>query len=397
MLRHRRAARMEHMEFTRVPQVKWALGLMSGTSLDGVDAALLRTDGERIFEFGPSGYRAYDAAERATLRAGLDAAEGGDSADLAAAGQVVTAAHAALVAELTARSDCPRPGLIGFHGQTVWHDPARGVTRQIGDGAVLAAAGGVDVIADFRSADVAAGGQGAPFAPFYHFALARWLAEQEGGTAEPLAMLNLGGVANVTWIDAGASGPEAVGALCAFDTGPASALLDDWMMRRTGVARDTDGAAAQAGQVSETALAALTAHPYFDAPPPKSLDRNEFSALTSAVEGLSTEDGAATLTAFSAETIARAVRFLPAPPSRWLAMGGGRRNPTMLAMIADRLAAHGAAAEVAPAEAVGLDGDMIEAQAFAFLAVRSARGMPLSAPGTTGVTSPLTGGRLFAA
>ena len=377
-------------------KAKWALGLMSGTSLDGVDAAMLHTDGARIFDFGPSGYRAYSSSEKAILRAGLDAAQAGacpgDSDQLAAAARIVTSAHVDLVAEVTGRPGAPTPTVIGFHGQTVWHDPARGVTRQIGDGAALAAAAGVDVIADFRSADVAAGGQGAPFAPFYHFALARW-----SGAAEPVAMLNLGGVANVTWVDASAPGPEAPGALLAFDTGPASALLDDWMRRHSGAAQDTDGAAARAGRVSETVLAALMGHSYFAAPPPKSLDRDEFAALARGVEGLSMADGAATLTAFSAEAVARAVRFLPAPPARWLAMGGGRRNPALLSMIADRLAAHGASAEVAPAEGAGLDGDMIEAQAFAFLAVRSVMGLPLSAPGTTGVASPLTGGRLFAA
>lgn len=360
----------------------WSLGAMSGTSLDGVDAALIETDGKVPAAFGPSLYRPYSDAERAVLARALSP-EAGDAAAVAA-GAVVTEAHIDAFQSLLSDPDCPRPAVIGFHGQTIWHDPAAGVTRQVGDAAAIAAAIGVDVVHDFRSADMAAGGQGAPMAPFYHFALAK-----RADLAAPAAFLNLGGVGNVTWVDPWADGPEADGALLAFDTGPANALIDDWMAARTGAPFDKDGAAAEAGAINEAVLARMLDHPYFAAPAPKSLDRNAFQAALEAAAALSTEDGAATLTAFTATSVAAAAALLPSPPSRWLVCGGGRRNPALMRMLAERLSA-----SVKPVEAIDVDGDMLEAQAFAHLAVRSLAGAPLSAPGATGVPAPCHGGRL---
>ena len=362
---------------------RWALGLMSGTSLDGIDAALIRGDGRGRVAAGVRLTRAYDAAFRARLRAVLGE-PGPAEAALAAAERALTLKHAAAVRDLLAEADMA-PGevcVLGFHGHTILHQPEAGRTRQIGDGALLAAETGIDVVCDFRARDLAGGGQGAPLAPLYHAALAAEL-------AKPLAVLNLGGVANLTWIGSGI-GPgmgagESEGAIRAFDTGPGNALLDDWASRHSGRPLDLDGALARAGRVDEAALAALLDNPYFDRPPPKSLDRDAFDPAP--VARLSPADGAATLTAFSAAAVARALDHLPAPPRRWLVTGGGRHNPAFMAALAERLEA-----PVAPVEAVGWDGDALEAQAFAYLALRSLDGLVLSLPGTTGVARPMPGG-----
>ena len=365
----------------------WALGLMCGTSMDGVDAALVLTNGETIADFGPGAETplAPEAAPHArAVHADWRAyREGRLPAALAAAGAEVAELHAAAAAALLARSGAETPAIVGFHGQTVAHAPEAGWTWQIGDAAALARALNRPVAWDFRTADVAAGGEGAPLAPLYHAALVRRI-----GAEGPVAVLNLGGVGNVTWIDPELS-PEAPGALLAFDTGPANAPIDDWMRRRAGLARDEDGAAAAAGRVAEDRLARNAPAAFLARRPPKSLDRNAFADLLGALDDLSTEDGAATLAALCARMAAAAADWFPRPASRWWVAGGGRRNPALMAMLADRVAA-----PVAPVEAAGLDGDMLEAQAFAHLAVRVARGLPLSLPGTTGCAAPTPGGRV---
>ncbi|PWE17300.1 anhydro-N-acetylmuramic acid kinase [Marinicauda salina] len=362
------------------------VGLMSGTSLDGVDAALMETDGETVARFGPGLERAYAPGERRILQAAVDAArawrfEGPEPAAFAEAETVLTTTHAEAVAAVCeaagiAPSDLD---LVGFHGQTVLHRaPAEGVpgrTRQLGDGAALAARLGCDVAFDFRSADVAAGGQGAPLAPVYHRALADW-----SGLERPLGVLNLGGVANITLI-------ASDGALVAFDTGPANGLIDAFMEQRTGEAMDANGETAARGRVHEAAFAEYLAHDHFAAGGPKSLDRWDFDL--DAVANLSTEDGAATLTAFTARSVALGVERLPERPARLIVCGGGRKNATLRALIE-------AACDMPaiPAEDVGWRGDLIEAEAFAFLAARCAAGRPISFPGTTGVSEPMTGGRI---
>jgi len=292
--------------------------------------------------------------------------------------------HAAAVTSLLSNSAI-FPDLIGFHGQTVFHAPDEGWTWQLGDGAQLSRMLNRPVVWDFRSNDMKNGGEGAPLAPFYHWALARHI-----GAEAPIAFLNIGGVANVTWVDPKAGAAEAEGALLAFDTGPGNALLNDWMMRRTGTALDRDGETAASGtadlRVVQTSNAATA---YLDRKPPKSLDRNAFGAVLDQVECLRVEDGAATLTAMTVACIADAVRHMPGAPARWLVCGGGRHNPVMMRMLAEALSA-----PVDAVEAVGLDGDLLEAQAFAYLAVRAARGLPLSAPGTTGCRKAVRGGRL---
>jgi len=354
----------------------WALGAMSGTSLDGVDAALIETDGTQILGFGETGYRPYTPAERATLRAALGRWPG--EAGVTAAEDVVQAAHEALLGSIDGAA------LVGFHGQTLAHDPRGRGTHQIGDGAALARALGLPVVWDFRSADVELGGQGAPLAAFWHFACAKWI-----GATRPLAFLNLGGVGNLTWIDPRKARPEEEGALVAFDTGPANAPLDDLMQARRGVARDEGGALARRGRVEEGVLERFLDDPYFLRMPPKSLDRDAFAGAARLVDGLNDADAAATLTAMSAAAVMRGMEHCPTPPERVLVTGGGRRNPVMMEML-------GAALDcpVAPVEAAGLDGDMLEAQAFAYLAVRVARGLPTSCPGTTGVRAAVCGGRI---
>ena len=354
-------------------QKLWVLGAMSGTSLDGVDAAMLLTDGVQVVEYGDSAYRPYSQAEQAVLRAALGQWDG-PLVDAAAG--VVETAHAQVLAGFTGAD------LVGFHGQTLAHDPGGRGTLQVGDGDWLARTLGIPVVWDFRSADVRFGGQGAPLAPFYHFALAKYI-----GADGPIAILNLGGVGNISWINPAAENPQDDRALLAFDTGPANAPLNDLMMRRLGIAQDTGGALAATGSVDESTVAQFLTHPYFSKPPPKSLDRDAFASLNT--DALSDADAAATLTACAAAAVMRAMDHCPTLPSHLLVTGGGRHNLTLMAMIAA-----GVDCPVAPIESVGLDGDMLEAQAFAYLAARVLNGLPTSCPGTTGVRAAIGGGTI---
>lgn len=353
----------------------WALGAMSGTSLDGVDAAMLRTDGERILEFGESAYRPYSAEEQAILRAALGKWPG---EDVSAALSVVQGAHEELLGQFDDAE------LIGFHGQTLAHEPGGRGTYQIGEGGALAEVLGVPVIWDFRSADMELGGEGAPLAPFFHFACAKWI-----GATRPLGILNLGGVGNLTWVDPGCDRPEDDGALLAFDTGPANAPINDLMMQRRGEAFDRDGGLARRGEVVQGALELFLDEPYFRRMPPKSLDRDTFADMIGLVHELSDADAAATLTGMSAAAVLQAMEHCPSPPEQLLVTGGGRRNPVLMEMLRAALDC-----PVEPVEAVGLDGDMLEAQAFAHLAVRVRRGLPTSGPSTTGVRAGVSGGIL---
>jgi len=351
-----------------------ALGLMSGTSLDGVDAALVETDGETVSYRGAWLTLPYSPEQRVRLRSVL-----GGRGDVIGAGRDLTQAHAEAVRLLLAKAGVAASAVdvIGFHGQTILHRPEERRTWQIGDGALLAAETGITVVNDFRSADVAAGGQGAPLVPAYHRALA-------AGLERPLAVLNLGGVGNVTWIGDG-------GGLLAFDTGPGNALIDDWALAHTGWPVDEDGRLAAAGTADQAQVEAFCRHPYFQRTAPKSLDRDDFAAFAHGlVERLSPADGAATLTAFTAASVALASGHFPAAPMRWLVCGGGRHNPVLMAALGQVLAG-----VVEPVEAVGWDGDAIEAQAFAFLAVRALRGLAFTYPETTGAPTPQGGGQIY--
>lgn len=357
-----------------------AIGLMSGTSMDGIDVALLDTDGETVPGFGPTFYRPYTEDERALLRQALkDGAQLTDRTGrtplLARAEDLVTRAHAEAVELFLEKNSLTRADIdvVGFHGQTVLHRPELKLTVQIGDGVALRQRLGIPVVYDLRQADVAAGGQGAPLVPVFHRALAA-----QAALPRPLAVVNIGGVSNVTLI-----GRD--DALLAFDTGPGNALVDDWMAERTGERMDVGGAIAARGRADEALLAWLMVHPFFAKPPPKSLDRNAFAHRI--VGNVATEDGAATLTAFTARAIARAADFVREPPALWIVCGGGAKNPELL-----RLLAHHARAEVRTGEDVGWSSEFLEAQAFAFLAVRAMKGLALTFPTTTGVREPVSGG-----
>jgi len=364
-----------------------AAGLMSGTSLDGVDAAILETDGDNIIRFGAGLELAYSPKDRVVLQAAVDAAldwrfEGAEPDQFRAAEDVLTRTHAEAV-EAVCAAEGVRPSdlcVIGFHGQTVLHEPphggANGRTRQIGAASELASRLGAPVAFDFRTADMEAGGQGAPLAPVYHDALARW-----SGLERPLAVLNIGGVANLTLIGSG-------GALHAFDTGPGNGLIDAWAQRHTGKPMDENGALAAAGRVHQAALEELLTHPHFAIEGPKSLDRWDFSL--EAARNLTPEDGAATLSEFTARSIALGLERKRERPKRIIVCGGGRKNPDLLGRISQVCGL-----PAVSAEAVGWRGDLVEAELFALLAVRCLKQLPLTWPGTTGAPEPLAGGRII--
>ncbi|NIJ16433.1 anhydro-N-acetylmuramic acid kinase [Sphingobium vermicomposti] len=357
-----------------------AIGLMSGTSRDGIDAALIETDGEASVAAVAFHAKAYADGFRLRLAEACQRAMAMDKPGfepiIHAVEEELTALHVDAVADLLSRSGhvAQDISVIGFHGHTVAHRPERKWTWQIGDGAALAGAFGIPVVGDLRSDDVRAGGQGAPLMPVYHRALA-------GTLPKPVAILNLGGVANITAI-----GPD--GALVAFDTGMASGLIDNWMQTHGDVAFDADGQAAARGMVDEARLATLMADPWFGLAPPKSIDREAFSIES--IRGLELDDGAATLTAFSAAAVARGLEHLPERPRRIYVAGGGRHNATLMTMLRTRTGI-----DVRSVDELGWDGDALEAQGFAYMAVRHLKGLPISFPGTTGVPHPLQGGVLF--
>lgn len=338
--------------------------------MDGVDAALVETDGESRLTLGPATSSPFDPAFRTKLRTFVASVpDRGSSREIENA---VTDLHVEAVNRLLEKAKLTREAvdLIGFHGQTIWHRPQVRETWQMGDAQRLADATGITVVSDFRTADVKAGGQGAPLVPIFHAALAR-------NIEKPVGILNIGGVGNITWI-----GEDA---LLAFDTGPGNGLLDDWVSKRAGLPMDEDGRIGAAGRVHEDIVQKMLAKDFFAKRPPKSLDRYDFSL--DLVSALSTEDGAATLAAFTAACVSEALKHCPSRPKRLLVTGGGRRNPTMMAMFTKYT---GIAAESVDAQ--GWQGDAVEAQAFAYLAVRSFRGLPVTFPGTTGVSQPMTGG-----
>mgnify|MGYP002536240067 FL=1 len=356
-----------------------ALGLMSGTSMDGVDAALLVTDGVDIFEYGKALNRPYDMDMRADLRSVTGRGVGEDSKKIKDVERKMTLFHAEVVSELldSAGLRAEDVDVIGFHGHTVYHNPAEKISVQIGDGDLLAEQTRIPVVNRFRNSDIANGGQGGPMMASYHAALARDL-------EKPLAVLNIGGVAKLTWIGEN-------GELVAFDTGPGNALIDDWMMKKHGTNMDFDGNMAAVGKVNEKIVSLMMKSPYFKKKPPKSLDRDEFSLkISEHLEGESVADGAATLTAFTAQAAAAAAKdFLPKPARQWIVCGGGAHNPTLVRMLRQRIDA-----PISAAREVNWNGDFLEAQGFAFLAVRSLFGLPLSFPTTTGVPHSMCGGML---
>lgn len=365
-----------------------AIGLMSGTSMDGIDVAMLETDGEAVVRFGSSATHFYQDSESKLLRDAIEAARMLDDRNsrpriVAEAERMVTMLHARAVQGFLDANGIDRRtiDLVGFHGQTLLHRPERKLTLQIGDGKTLARELGIPVVYDFRAADVAAGGHGAPLVPVYHRVLAGMIERPH-----PVAVLNVGGVANVTYID-GSPDPYAC------DTGPGNALIDDFMRERANLAHDPAGENAAQGQVDDDAVRRVLKHPFFAQKPPKSLDRNDFRAWVAGEAQLadkSVADGAATLTAITAASVAAIIPLLPAPPRTWIVAGGGAQNVTLMRMMAQRLAP----AKVETASGAGWNSDSVEAQAFAYMAVRNLRGLPITFPTTTGAPKPMPGGVL---
>ena len=364
-----------------------AIGLMSGTSMDGIDVALLETDGEAIHSFGPACAYPYSAAERHLLREAMVFARGLKARDtrggvLALAESMVTSKHADCVTAFADANGIRLSSIdvIGFHGQTVLHRPEQQLTVQLGDGWGLSAAAGAPVVYDFRAADMESGGQGAPLVPVFHRALAL-----RAGLPLPAAFVNIGGISNVTFVSEGPAEE-----LIAFDTGPGNCLLDDWALKHTGEPMDRDAKLAMAGRVDRETLASLISHPYFREPAPKSLDRGTFTL--DMIGDLSPEDGAATLTAFTVAGIAAASHLLPSKPIVWIVTGGGARNPHMFEGLRRVLGVNTVTADKA-----GFSTDFMEAQAFAYLAVRRLRELPSTFAGTTGVSAPAIGGLVASA
>ncbi len=364
-----------------------AIGLMSGTSMDGIDLAVLETDGDHVVKRGPSAFVAYEAGFRRRIEAALEVARSVDDrtvrpGDLAALERDITLRHADAVKRFLQDHHDLNVGLIGFHGQTVLHRPAKGLTVQLGDGQRLADLTGLPVVYDMRANDMEMGGQGAPLAPAYHAALARAL-PMRFAASFPLAFVNIGGISNVTYVPAN-------GDPVAFDSGPGNQLIDQWVMSQGGVPYDADGMIASEGGVAQPVVDRYLARPFFDHMAPKSLDRGDFTLEDA--HGLELSDGARTLAAVAAQAILKSADLMPAPPKLWVLCGGGRKNPHIVADLREGAAATGA--EVILAEDGGFDGDAMEAEAWAYLAVRSRAGLPLTWPTTTGCRHASMGGRL---
>ncbi|PDT84435.1 anhydro-N-acetylmuramic acid kinase [Sinorhizobium sp. BJ1] len=369
-------------------KVLTAIGLMSGTSMDGIDVALVETDGDTIVRRGPSAGYAYDAAFRDRLKQGLDDAKSirkrderpGTLADLE---RDLSLRHADAVKIFLLENNLLQDtvDVIGFHGQTVLHRPDEALTVQIGDGHLLARETLIDVVYDMRANDMAHGGQGAPLIPAYHAALARDLSESSEIEA-PVAFVNIGGISNITFIGTGE-------AIIAYDSGPGNTLIDQWVEAHAGIPYDQGGMIASEGSVLPELAERYLAHPFFSSDKRRSLDRNDFAPPAAADASL--EDGARTLAHVTAAAILRSARHLPKMPGTYIICGGGRLNPIIMRDLASL--AEAAGGRVLAAEALGLNGDSMEAEAWAYLAVRSLRGLPLSYPGTTGVTQPVSGGR----
>ncbi|MQV13495.1 anhydro-N-acetylmuramic acid kinase [Sinorhizobium meliloti] len=372
-------------------RVLTAIGLMSGTSMDGIDIAVVRTDGDSIVDRGPSAGYAYDPRFRERLKQGLEDARSilkreerpGTLADLE---RDLTLRHALAVRMFLQENNIlpDSVNVIGFHGQTVLHRPDQALTVQLGDGELLARETGIDVVYDMRANDMTHGGQGAPLIPAYHAALARGLSKV-GEIATPVVFVNIGGISNLTYIGAGEE-------IVAYDSGPGNTLIDQWMEAHAGIPYDQGGMIASEGGVLRELADRYLSHPFFSAEKRRSLDRNDFAPP--AAGDASLEDGARTLAHVTAAGIVRSARHLPANPATYIVCGGGRLNSVIMSDLHALAEAEGA--RVLAAEALDLNGDSMEAEAWAYLAVRSRYCLPLTYPGTTGVSCPVSGGRLAA-
>ncbi|MEM9107120.1 MAG: anhydro-N-acetylmuramic acid kinase, partial [Pseudomonadota bacterium] len=355
------------------------------TSMDGIDVAMIRSDGALKVERGPFLSVPYSPSFRRRLEGSLDTARSIEDReerpdDLDQIERELTDLHAEAVEDFLARNNFSKDTIdvIGFHGQTVLHRPEQGVTVQLGDGQRLADRIGVPVVYDMRAADMRAGGEGAPLAPAYHRALADDLDQPE-----PVAFVNIGGISNITCVGA-------KGVLHAFDTGPGNALIDQWVALKAGVPFDQGGTIASEGAVLRPLVDKYLAASFFDDTDRRSLDRNDFRPPDPASASL--EDGARSLARLTAEAIVKSAGVLVQLPKTWIVCGGGRLNAMIMGDLADVAAASDG--RVLAAEDVGLDGDAMEAEAWAYLAIRSLKGLPLTWPDNTGCTQPTTGGVL---
>ncbi len=367
-------------------ELKTAIGLMSGTSMDGIDVALVRTDGEAVVERGAFLSVPYEPAFRDRLKQALDEAKAISKreerpGDLLRMERDLTLRHAEAVKLFLdhQRLSPVDVDLIGFHGQTVLHRPDEGLTVQLGDGQLLAKETGIPVVHDMRANDMVHGGQGAPLVPVYHQALAHALPAEQW----PVCFVNIGGISNLTFLDRD-------GTIIGFDSGPGNTLIDQWVEAHAGIPYDDGGRIASEGTVIMALAERYLDNLFFTAPTRRSLDRNDFRPPEGHEAELS--DGARTLAHVSAAAILKSSGHLPSSPKTYVICGGGRLNRSIMADLA-RLAGE-QAAEVLSAEAAGFDGDAMEAEAWAYLAVRSAKGLTLTFPGTTGVKSSVSGGVL---
>ena len=363
-----------------------AIGLMSGTSMDGMDIAALSTDGVAEVRRGPGMFVPYEAAFRNRIEAALEDAKAivqrvDRPGDLSALEREITLRHAEAVKRFVGDHPGISPDLVGFHGQTVLHRPNSGLTVQLGDGGLLAKETGLPVVFDMRAADMVQGGQGAPLVPAYHAALASSL--PDALRRFPVCFVNIGGISNVTFVPAS-------GDPVAFDSGPGNALIDQWVAGEAGIPYDANGMIASEGGIVRSVVERYLESPFFEKAGPKSLDRNDFTL--DLARGMELADGARTLAAVSAEAILKAADHMPERPKLWVICGGGRRNPHIVGDM--RAGALASGAEVILAEDAGFDGDAMEAEAWAYLAVRAIKGLPLTFPTTTGCREAVTGGVL---
>lgn len=364
--------------------MKTAIGLMSGTSLDGIDVALVHTDGDGLVKRGPFLGVRYDEAFRKQLKCGIEEARSirerrQRPGNLAALEKELTLRHAAAIDKFRTLYGLQRSDIdiVGFHGQTLLHRPDSGLTVQIGDGQLLADETDLAVVFDMRANDMIHGGQGAPLVPAYHSALAHTLSLR----GKPVCFVNIGGISNLTFIGSD-------GALVAYDSGPGNTLIDQWVEAHAGIPFDKDGKIATAGKVIEALAEEYLANRFFLDNARRSLDRGDFVLPQHDRADLC--DGARTLAYVAAAAIVKSAGHLPEKPVMYIVCGGGRLNHVIMKDLTMLAARHGAS--VMAAEAAGFNGDAMEAEAWAYLAVRHLTGLPLTYPATTGVETPVSGG-----
>lgn len=355
-----------------------ALGILSGSALDGVDIAYIRTDGVDVYETGHMMSVPYEESLRQKVRSilGIRPDTPENQALLNEVEEELTTFWAQAVREYIETYDV-KIDVIGLEGHTVCNDPKEHYIYQLGDGHLLAQLTGIQVVYNFHAADIAAGGQGAPLdVTFYNAVTSQY--------PRPLAVVDISSISSIAWLGS-------YGEMVAFNSGPGNAAIDEWVFKHAGMHMDYNGKLAIMGHINEQIVAAMMKHKYFAQYPPKSTHREEFREKLEHLEGLSLEDGAATATAFVAESIAYSLLlYVPDIPKRIMVCGGGAKNPTLMRFLRQKLAN----IEVCTAEDWGCDSLAVDVQAVAYLAVRRLHFLPISFPTTTGVIEPMVGGKI---